>query len=175
MTTRFISFFSTFLAVLTPLSALAGAAPQPKKSPVTSFAITSAQLSSAKDQPPGKTVQFELKENVNGVDVSNDTVIIKKPGNYLLMVAPQITATQNGGCLDLWLMLNGKNIPNSGIRSCQTTAGNTDVLMSQTIMKLKPGDRIQVMTNGKGGILDAVQPEKGPLIPSIIFTVLGLN
>jgi hypothetical protein len=47
--------------------------------------------------------------------------------------------------------------------------------MSQTIIKLKPGDRIQVMTNGDGAVLDAVRPSKGPLIPSIIFTVVGLK
>lgn len=166
---------SFFLTLLTPLSALAGAAPQPQKPAITSFAITSAQLSSAIDQKPGKLVDFEMRDNVNGIDVARNSVVVKKPGSYLVMAAPQITATKNGGCLDLWLMLNGKDIPNSSIRSCQTTAGNTDVLMSQTIIKLKPGDRIQVMTNGDGAILDAIKPTQGPLIPSVIFTIVGLN
>lgn len=166
---------SLLFTSLTPLTALAGAIPPPKSAGQTSFAITSAQLSSAQKQKPGKLVEFELQDNVNGIAVSRNAVTVRKPGSYLVMAAPQITATKNGGCLDLWLMLNGKDIPNSAIRSCQTTAGNTDVLMSQTIIKLKPGDRIQVMTSGDGAILDAVKPSKGPLIPSIIFTIIGLN
>ena len=169
------SLLSVTWMALAPWSVLAGAVPRSKQTGMTSFAITSAQLSSAQKQKPGKLVEFELQDNVNGIAVSRNTVTIQKPGSYLLMAAPQITATKNGGCLDLWLVLNGKDIPNSSIRSCQSTAGNTDVLMSQTIIKLKPGDRIQVMTNGDGAVLDAVRPSKGPLIPSIIFTVVGLK
>jgi hypothetical protein len=175
MTFRSTLALGLLFTTLTPLAVLAGAVPPSKKSGITSFAITSAQLSSAQTQKPGKFVDFELQDNVNGIGVSRNTVTIQKPGSYLLMAAPQITATKNGGCLDLWLVLNGKDIPNSAIRSCQSSAGNTDVLMSQTIIKLKPGDRIQVMTNGDGAVLDAVRPSKGPLIPSIIFTVVGLK
>lgn len=175
MTFRSAFSLGMILTTLTPLAVWAGAAPPSKKAATTSFAITSAQLSSAKDQQPGKLVEFEIQNNVRDISVSRNAVTVQKTGSYLLMAAPQITATKNGGCLDLWLTLNGKDIPNSGIRSCQTTAGNTDVLMSQTIIKLKPGDRIQVMTNGNGAILNAIKPEKGPLIPSIIFTIVGLK
>ena len=64
---------------------------------------------------------------------------------------------------------------NSGVRQCQSTKGNTNVVVSQVILELKKGDTIQVQTNGKGVKLDAIQPKQGAFIPSMIFTVLGLS
>jgi hypothetical protein len=161
-----------FISILTPLAALAVAAPKPVST--EGYAITFAQLSSAVDQQPGGFVQFELNDGVKGVTVTKNSVTVVRPGSYLIIAAPQVTVTKDGGCIDAWLVVNGKDVKNSGVRQCQGKAGNTDVVVSQAIMKLKKGDRIQVKTSGNGVKLDAIQPKEEPLIPSIIFTVLGL-
>lgn len=165
----------TFSAVINPVVALAAPQAPLKGATTTTFAITSAQLSSAVDQNPGGLINFELKDEVNGLTVTNNSVVVKKPGSYLIVAAPQVTAIKDGGCLDAWFALNGRDIKNSGVRLCQAKKDNTNVLVSQMVMKLKSGDKIQVKTAGDGAKLDAIQPKKGPLIPSIIFTVLGLN
>ncbi|MFM8296081.1 MAG: hypothetical protein ACKN9E_16235, partial [Microcystaceae cyanobacterium] len=79
-----MTFRSTFalglmLTAATPLAVWAGAAPPPKKSGMTSFAITSAQLSSAKDQQAGKLVEFEIQDNVRDISVSRNAVTVQKP------------------------------------------------------------------------------------------------
>jgi hypothetical protein len=81
---------------------------------------------------------------------------------------------KDGGCLDAWITINGKNLDNSGVRICQSKAGNTNVVVSQSIISLKKGDTIQVKTSGTNAKLDAITAQGAPLIPSIIFTVLGL-
>ena len=166
--------FATLSVFINPFFAIAGT-PPPKVSGDGSIAITSAQLSSAADQNPGGIIDFELQDSVNGLSVTRNSVVINKPGHYLVVAAPQITATKDGGCLDAWFVLNGQDVKNSGVRLCQTKKDNTNVLISQVVMKLNTGDKIQVKTNGEGAKLDAIKPQKGPLIPSVIFTILGLN
>lgn len=165
---------ATFSAFVNPLFVLASS-PPPKDSAGNSVAITSAQLSSSADQNSGGIIDFEIQDSVNGLSVTKNSITVKKAGSYLIFAAPQVTATKDGGCLDAWFVLNGQDVKNSGVRLCQSQKNNTNVLISQVVMKLKKGDKIQIKTGGDGAKLDAIKPEKGPLIPSVIFTVLGLN
>ena len=107
--------------------------------------------------------------------VTKDAIKILRSGIYLLVASPQVTALEDNGCIDVWLVLNGQDVANSGVRQCQSAKGSTDVVVSQVIIDLKKGDTIQVQTNGKGVKLDAIQPKQGAFIPSVIFTVLGLS
>jgi citrate lyase gamma subunit len=157
------------LSCLTPWQALA--IPPKSISDGTAF----AQLSSSLDQQTGSVVRMELKDSLRRMTATGDSVIVNQGGSYLIIASPQVTATKDGGCLDAWLVLNGKDIKNSGVRICQAKAGNTNVLVSQAMMQLKKGDKIQVKTSGKDAMLDAISPKQGPLIPSIIFSVMGLN
>jgi hypothetical protein len=160
------------VSLLTPLATLA--VTPPKKVSTQGLDITFAQLSSDLDQEPGGFVQFEYNDGVQGISFTKNSVTVNRPGSYLIIAAPQVTATKDGGCLDAWMVLNGKDVLNSGVRLCQAKSGNTDVIVSQTVMKLKKGDKIQVKTSGNGAKLDAIVSKEGPHIPSIIFTVLGL-
>jgi hypothetical protein len=147
----------------------------PSRVPVKGYSTTYAQVSSLVDQQPGKKIQFESQDGVKGMTVTKDAITVLRSGIYLLVASPQVTALEDNGCIDVWLVLNGKDIANSGVRQCQSTKGNTNVVVSQVILDLKKGDTIQVQTNGKGVKLDAIQPKQGAFIPSIIFTVLGLS
>ena len=133
-----------------------------------------AQLSSKVDQQPGKFVQFESKDSLHGITATANSVTVMQGGTYLIVASSQVTATKDGGCLDAWIVLNGQGVKNSGVRICQAKAGNTNVVVSQLIMKLKKGDTIQVKTSGSNALLDSIAPTGKPLIPSIIFTMWGL-
>jgi hypothetical protein len=133
-----------------------------------------AQLSSKIDRSPGRMVRFESRDSVLNMSVTADSVEVKKDGSYLIIASPQVTATKDNGCLNAWLVLNGKGVDNSGVRICQAKAGNTNVVVSQVIMYLKKGDVIQVKTEGANAKLDAISNSGNPLIPSVILTITGL-
>ena len=71
------------------------------------------QLSSAVDQIPSTgekmAVNFEQNSYRRDMDVTSNSVIAKKLGLYLVIAAPQVTASRDGGCLDLWLNVNDNN------------------------------------------------------------------
>ena len=132
------------------------------------------QFSSGVDQQPGGIVQFELKDSVQKLSATENSVEIQTAGTYLIIASPQVTAVKDWGCLNAWIVVNDKDKKNSGVRICQAKAGNTNVVVSQAIMALKKGDKVQIKTSGQNTRLDAIQPNGEPLIPSIILTVLGL-
>ena len=134
-----------------------------------------AQLSSAVDQQPGNLVQFANKDSLQGISAAANSVNILQKGNYLIIASPQVTATADGGCLDAWIVVNQMDVKNSGVRICQAKAGDTNVVVSQVMMSLKAGDKVQVKTSGKNVKLDAIEAKGEPLIPSIILTVFGLG
>jgi hypothetical protein len=154
------------------LSSLPALAIPPRTMPRRGIAY--GQFSSQIDQRVGGYVQFELQDSVKKMSATGNTITVEQDGDYLIIASPQVTATKDNGCLDAWLVVNGKDVKNSGVRLCQAKAGNTDVIVSQAIMFLKKGDKIQVETSGKDAKLDAISAQKEPLIPSIILTVLGL-
>jgi len=103
-----------------------------------------------------------------------NSVVVEQDGTYLIIASPQVTATKEGGCFDAWIVVNGQDVQNSGVRLCQSQAGSTNVIVSQVIMSLKQGDTIQVKTSGTDVKLDAISPQEGPEIPSIILSIWGL-
>jgi hypothetical protein len=133
-----------------------------------------AQLSSAVEQKPGGFVKFEQQDSLMLMSATANSVTVEQDGIYLIVAAPQVTITKDDGCIDVWLVVNGQNVKNSGVRECQSQAENTDVVVSQTIMPLQKGDKLQVKTSGKDVKLDAITAPGEPLIPSIILTVFGL-
>jgi len=155
--------------LLTPSSALAIS---PRSAPARGTAF--AQLSSAVDQKPGGFVQFELQDSLAIMSATVNSVTVEQEGIYLIIAAPQVTMIKDGGCIDVWFVVNGQDVKNSGVRQCQAEAENTDVVINQTIMPLKKGDKLQVKTSGTDVKLDAITAKGEPLIPSVIFTVFGL-
>ncbi|MFC5723974.1 hypothetical protein ACFP1Z_27790 [Streptomyces gamaensis] len=146
-----------------------------------------AQLSSAVDQEQDgrvKPVQFELVDGRRGVDVTKDSVTVRHPGTYLLVVAPQVTTEKGGvqkgkdpteGCADTWFAVNDKDVPNSAVRLCQAATHSTHVVVSQSVTPLKAGDTVKVRAKGVGVKFDATRPTDGPLIPSVILTLTELS
>jgi hypothetical protein len=164
-----LSLTGLLLSGLTPWHALA----IPPKAIQNGSAF--AQLSSTLDQRADGLVRFESKDTLQRMSATEDSLTTTQGGSYLIIASPQVTATKDGGCVDAWIAVNGQDVKNSGVRLCQAKAGNTNVVVSQVIMNLKKGDKIQVKSSGKDVKLDAIKPQSGPLIPSIIFTVVGID
>ena len=136
------------------------------------------QLSSAVDQIPATgekmVVKFEQDVSSSDLDLTPNGVMVKKSGLYLVIAAPQVTASMDSGCLDLWLNVSGDDVSNSNVQLCQTKASDTNVVLSQNILHLEKGDMLQVIASSpnNGAFLDAIEVADEPLIPSIIFTMV---
>lgn len=146
-----------------------------------------AQLSDSTDQTPPTTgptvVKFDTQDAVNGIGHN-----IKKPegittledGVYFVLAAGQV-GRKSGSLLrfiDLWLRVNGKNLPNTTVRASAPASlfvGDTYVLIVQAVIPLKKGDVLNVVQSvsaeDEGLGLIVTNPENEPLIPSIIFTM----
>ncbi|MBH1934421.1 hypothetical protein I5Q34_08985 [Streptomyces sp. AV19] len=146
-----------------------------------------AQLSSGVDQVQDgtvKTVQFEQADAYHGVEVTKESVTVRRTGTYLIVVAPQVYTDNGGvqegkdpttGCVDTWFSINDQSLPNSGVRLCQAATHSTHVVVSQSATRLKKGDTVKVRAKGDGVRFNAVQPSEGPLIPSVILTLTRLS
>jgi hypothetical protein len=148
-----------------------------------------AQLSDSTNQQPATTdgvpVTFNTNDFISGI--SHDTeknsqdIVIEEDGVYFIVAAGQIGGEPPVDFLrfiDLWLNLNGKNVENTNVRAsipASLVAGNTYVLVCQSVMPLKKGDVLRVMLsvsvldNGLGLIM--TQPMGEPVVPSIIFSM----
>lgn len=147
-----------------------------------------AQLSDTSDQQPLTVDPVPVRLNSNdflsgikhNTENNSENIEIIHDGVYFMVAAGQVG--RNSGSLlrfiDLWLNVNGKDVPNSNTRASVPTSlviGDTYVLMCQAVMPLKAGDILRVMisvsaiNNGMG--LLATKPADEPLIPSIIFSM----
>lgn len=135
-----------------------------------------AQLSSGTNQPTSGAISFD---SVDGIDRmlfdGNSTLTVDSAGVYLVIAAPQVTRTAPGqqpACGSFWLSINGRDAPNSSVQLCLAGGDMTDVVVSQGVFALNAGDTLQVKAYLSGVEIEAVQPPSGPLVPSIILTVV---
>ena len=146
--------------------------------------IQYAQIISTLDQRPETNdpvpIFMDQNDAISGIEHSNEhpaDIRILESGTYVLIAAPQVGRTSGDGasCVDVWLRKNGKDIPNSTVRSVLKTADDKDVLVNQTMMPFQAGDVINVMmavgTAGQGLGIEAIKTPGRPLIPSIIFSM----
>lgn len=148
-------------------------------------ASTYAQISSLNTQALGdaKTaiVKMENMEVSNGIDLasSKDKVMIKEDGVYFIMAAPQVGSTNSSatGYVDVWLMRNGNQMPNSNVRKGIAQGSDTTVVVSQTIAKLNAGDSIGIGYSASNPALGLIftKPENEPAIPSLIFSIFKIG
>ena len=135
-----------------------------------------AQLSASKSQTgrePTK-VAMDTVDFASGIDHPNATdVVIKHSGVYFIMVAAQVGSTSGTGYVDLFIRVNGKDLPNSNTRQSIVSADDTGVLVSQAVSPLKPGDVVNAVFTASDPSLGviAIQPDDEPLIPAVIFSI----
>ena len=140
------------------------------------------QASSTITQCPGKVpevVKMDITDAADGLAIKNNKITVSEAGAYLIVAAPQVGREGGGpgGCFDLWLRVNGKDVANSNVQLCQDADSMAkDVIISQGIVPLKAGDVVEVMmsaNNPKANLcIEAIQPAGEPLVPSIIFSMI---
>lgn len=157
-----------------------------------------AQLSSSRDQVARRSravaVTLNQQDLLINMRQQDGLVTVLSDGLYEVIAAPQVGRFPCRGdddeaplrTLDVWLQQNDVDVANSGVR-LSLVPHQTDVLVTQGALLAKAGDTFRVLmrdataeTNkhaGAGGRIGllAIQPSIGPLIPSIIVTIIGIT
>ena len=145
-----------------------------------------AALTSSKNQlgsPISKPVTLNDPGDISGVGTSNaatdGSIKFSESKLYFAIACGQVGSapgTDAEGEVHLWWQLNGKSISNSNtIQSVRD--GSTAVLVTQTIVRVSPNDKLQIMfssTNINLGLIVST-PKKEPLVPSMIFSTFELG
>ena len=149
-----------------------------------------AQLSSTVSNQPTSTTPVIVTMNSNdyinpGITHSNTSntgdVIVNEDATYLIIAAGQVGKTSgNTTCnVDMWLRQNGTDVANSNTRASVVSKDDTTVLVSQAILLLKKGDKINTMisvsaTDQGCGLINTT-PAGEPNIPAIIFSIAKIS
>ncbi|CAF4176257.1 unnamed protein product, partial [Adineta steineri] len=123
---------------------------------------------------------FSANNKINTKNTKhNGNIEYNEEGIYFIIACAQVGSgidSDASGDVHLWMKLNDKDMPNSN--TIQTIrSGSTSVLISQTIIKLKSNDKVQIAfssTNKKLGVI-ASQPKNEPAVPSIIVSTFRLR
>lgn len=114
------------------------------------------------------------------IDFIKNGITVNRTGTYLIIVGPQTgkLAGNNPRWMDFWIRINNKDVPNSNVRAVLKDPAVTDVIVTQAVLHINKGDMLNIMMSvevaDEGLGIVAIHPEKEPLIPSIILTVLQL-
>lgn len=143
-----------------------------------------AQLSSMEDQFPKGTqlITLEKIDKLEGIEQQQARVIIKEPGTYFVMAAGQAGTDKKEpiaqGFVDFWLIKNGQDIPNSGVRQYLETIDSTSVIVSQNILVLKKGDILSFGYSSSKpslGFISIASNNTQPSIPSMIVSIYKIG
>jgi hypothetical protein len=114
------------------------------------------------------------------IDFIKNGITINRTGTYLIIVGPQTgkLAGNNPRWMDFWIRINNKDVPNSNVRTVLVDPAVTDVIITQAVTHFNKGDMLNIMMSvevaDEGLGIVAIHPDKEPLIPSIILTILQL-
>jgi hypothetical protein len=114
------------------------------------------------------------------IDFIKNGITVNRTGTYLIIVGPQTgkLVGTNPRWIDFWIRINNKDIPNSNVRTVLKDPAVTDVIITQAVTHFNKGDMLNIMMSvevaDEGLGIVAIHPDKEPLIPSIILTVLQL-
>ncbi len=130
-------------------------------------------------------VELDYQEIVAGVvqtiDLTQDNILIKKSGAYLIIASPQVGKTEGNTnrWIDFWLRLNGKDIAKSNVRRILTNKNVKDVIPLNVVTDLNRGDTLNIMmsaeTNDEGLGIEYIELDDKPSVPSIIVTIVQLD
>ncbi|CAF4154924.1 unnamed protein product, partial [Adineta steineri] len=144
------------------------------------------QGSSTKSQVSGKKGKVITYNSDDGshdfTAFYNGTFETQKAGVYLGVFAAQISSPRrNGkGNIDMWMRQDGEDVPDSN--SIQSVdLGGTSVLVYSTLFQASANYKFELAYSAftdeectRLGLI-ATQPEKEPLVPSIILTIIQLS
>ena len=135
-----------------------------------------AQLSASASQTgsgPAK-VRLDVVDFAVGIDHPTPTdIVIKHSGLYFMMISAQIGSKAATGYVDIFIRVNGKNVPNTNKRQSIVSSDHTAVLVSQGVGLLKPGDVITVLFSASDPSLGliATKPRGEPAVPAVTVSI----
>ena len=134
-----------------------------------------AQLSSSVTALSAGPVVFNQVDLISEVSFApgQSCVYVEKAGAYFVVAAPQVASNSLIYTFDCWLRVNGAGVANSNVR-LGTIGIHKDVIITQGILALEPGDCVEVMTSGNA-LIEAIPVMGEPLIPSIIFSMFQIG
>lgn len=129
-----------------------------------------------------QVVRHNTVDEAFGISIESDnTFILSDAGVYTLIAAPQVGS---GGAADFrcfWRRSTDDgatwvNIANSNVLM-GLLATTKDVIISQGVLALNAGDRLQVMMSGSttNPLLEAITKAGEPLVPSIITSIFQIG
>lgn len=140
------------------------------------------QASGSTTQPIGTTPEaaiIDQIDTISGFSIYNaETVQCRMTGYYLVVSAPQFGTVcgNKGGYATAWLEVNGVDLPNSNVLKDLHPVKTKDVIISQSVIFLRAGDRLRFMVAGSNDsecqALEAIDVEGQPLVPSIIVSIV---
>lgn len=117
-------------------------------------------------------------DEIYGFHVVDDSkAVCRIAGYYLIVSAPQFGTVcgNKTGYATNWLRINGNDVANSNVLKDLHPTKTKDVIISQSIVLLYPGDYVEFMVAGSNDsgcqALEAIQPDGQPLVPSIIVSI----
>ena len=145
-----------------------------------------AQLSSTHTQmansDEAELVKLENVDAISGITtIGNNTVEIQQAGVYSINVTAQVGNNGLGisGNLNLWLGLNGKQIPHTTIgQSTDGGVNDTNTASTQTVIHLEKGDRINVAmasTSSMTGLISTADILDNHKTSSVLFTIYRIG
>jgi hypothetical protein len=94
----------------------------------------------------GATITFDTDDLAATGTISrsdgNFTILAGGAGLYTISLQPQITTDTGAGNVTFWAVKNGVNVPNTGVRTSSTGAGDTMVIPLIITLNLAVGDVI---------------------------------
>ena len=135
------------------------------------------QASSAVTQTGGGVVEFDTFGDATGIVYEAGVFTVPADGPYVVIAAPQVGGFLGDGAAgsaNVWITVNGDDVPDSNVTWVTDTATNGDVIISQGVVELSEGDQVGVEWSTTGPNIEAIETPGEPLTPSIIFTMFGV-
>lgn len=151
------------------------------------FSDTTNQTIPLTDTP--QIITFNTNDTFSGIYSYNGDVTVRHRGKYLVILRAQVTkgnaVVQADDYLDLWLRIDGVDVPNSNVR--HTIHEDYTTLTVQTIVDIRRHKKLNAMlsvvktpvssTDNTNGVKLTSNPSyitTGPVIPSASLTLVKL-
>lgn len=144
-----------------------------------------AQLTSLITQTPtsykGSVVKMDQADVLVNFEIgpNRDKIIVKEAGMYYIMCTGIGGATSEGakGYMDIWFIVNNKQVPNSTNRIAIADSSAITLLSTHTLLKLTPGDEISVGYSASAPYLGFIylQPDNEPAMSSFMLSIFTIG
>jgi hypothetical protein len=134
--------------------------------------------------PPNKgasLLKLDTIDEIKGAELapSKDKLLIKTSGVYFISATGQIGAVFRGaeGYMDLWLVKNGKDVPDSSVRRALSKSNPMSIITTTFLLELSAGDTLAAAFSASEPSLGFLflKPDVEPAITSFTLSMFKIN